>query len=273
MKWLVQEFLNRAENSIRVAKALEDLFTEYLLIRLNEDETLSVIDKVYKVPLDNSADLIKEFISSGDVMTYGSKAFDVVTREMDFKPGSFINDNFEFDIFLEKLGGELLNHEFVVGELSELEPVDDEFFIRPTGNTKLIPGMFVKRDEFYSWKKRESIREDSPYVGQSLMVSPIQKIDAEYRFFIVNQEIVTGSSYVVGNIFNTSKKPSSEVLNYTQKMVDKFPISEAFVIDIAETPKGFKVIEYNNINTSGLYGSDELAFIKAINKMTIKKDI
>ena len=269
MKWLVQEFLNSAENSIRIASALEKLSTDYLLVKINKNETLSVIDKVNKVPLDNSANLIQEFISNEDIMTYGSKAFDVITRNMNLNPGSFMNKNFEFDVFRDVLGEELLNHDFVIGELSDLKPIADEFFIRPTGNTKLIPGMIVRKDEFLSWKEREVKKSDSLYIGQPLMISPLQIIEAEYRFFVVNQVIVAGSSYMVDNVIDIFKKPSSEILNYTKEMINRFPLSKAFVIDIAETKSGLKVIEYNNINTSGLYGSDELAFVGAINKLDL----
>lgn len=269
MKWLVQEFINSAENSIRIARALDALSTEYLLIRINKDNTLSVIDKESKVPLDNSASLIQDFVADENVMTYGSKLFDSITRAMNLTPGSFINEDFEFDKFREVLGDELLNSEFLIGELSELEPIADEFFIRPTGNTKIIAGMVINRDDFLSWKERERKIDDSIYIGHPLMISPLQSIEAEYRFFVVNQVIVAGSSYMVSGDINISKKPSYKVLEYTNKMIDKFPLSKAFVIDIAETKEGLKVIEYNNINTSGLYGADEFAFVEAINNMTI----
>lgn len=31
---------------------------------------------------------------------------------------------------------------------------------------------------------------------------------------------------------------------------------------------GFKVIKYNNINTTGLYNCDEISIVQAINEMT-----
>lgn len=267
MKWLVQEFLNSSANSIRIANALEKCSIDYLLVRVNKDETLSVIDKENKMPLDNSGKVIQEYVLNEPVMVYGSKTFAEIAEDMELEPGSFMNEQFEFDVFRDVLGSELLNQHFVIGELSELEPMADKFFIRPTGNTKLIPGMTVTKEDFLSWKERESKNENSPYIGQSLMISPIQEIEAEYRFFVVNQEIVTGSSYKVGNNIDTTRKPSKDILQYTKKMIDRFPLAKAFVIDVAETKNGLKVVEYNNINTSGLYGCDELAFVRSINDL------
>lgn len=51
-------------------------------------------------------------------------------------------------------------------------------------------------------------------------------------------------------------------------MINQFPLAQAFVIDIAETNNGFKVIEYNNMNTSGLYDCDEILLVQAINEIT-----
>lgn len=267
MKWLVQEFLNNnSSNIIRISNALDTCFVDYLLVRVNKDHSLSVIDKVKKIPLDKSEEIIQSFIFNEQVMIYGSKAFSKIAKDMKLKPGSFINDRFEFDVFQRELGNELLNNEIVIGELSTLNPLGEEFFIRPSGNTKLFNGMTVTRKDFLDWQEREN-REGSPYIGQSLMIAPLQRIAAEYRFFVVNQKVITGSSYKVGDKFDCSLKPSAAIMRYTEQIVDKFPLAKAFVIDIAETEKGLKVVEYNNINTSGLYGCDEVAIVRAINAL------
>jgi ATP-grasp domain, R2K clade family 3 len=269
MKWLVQEFLNNSSNSVRIMNALEKCSVDYLLVRVNKDDSLSVLDKKEKIPLDDSESVLEKFISNNLVMVYGSKTFANIAKHMKLEPGSFMNERFEFDVFQRELGDELLNSGIIIGELATLEPIAEEFFIRPTGNTKLFTGMTITKEDFLLWQEREN-REESPYIGQSLMMSSVQKIKAEYRFFVVNQQIITGSSYKVGDRIYTSLKPSLEMIRYTQKMVNKFPLSRAFVIDIAETDKGYKVIEYNNINTSGLYGCDEIAFVQAINELEKK---
>lgn len=266
MKWLIQEFLNNNSNISRIILALEKCHVDYLLVRVNKDNTLTVLEKESKLPLDNSDMILQEFILNKHVMVYGSKTFAKIANEMNLNPGSFMNENFEFEVFQNALGNELLNSEFIVGELSNLETIAETFFIRPTGNTKLFTGMAITKEDFLEWKERERV-EDSPYVGETLMISPIQEINVEYRFFIVNQEIITGSSYKIGESIDTSRKPTKELLSYTKKMVDLFPLAKAFVIDIAETNNGFKVIEYNNINTSGLYGCDEVELVRAINDL------
>lgn len=266
MKWLVQEFLNYNQNTIRMINALEKCSVAYLIVRVDKGNSLTVIDKETKIPKDDSDRVLKAFTYNEQVMVYGSKTLANIAKEMNLEPGSFMNEQFEFEVFQQVLGDELLNKEFMVGDLWELNPTDEEFFIRPTGNTKLFTGQTVTREEFLLWQKQEC-RENSPYSGQMLMISPTQKIQAEYRFFVVNQNIVTSSCYKENNVISTIRKPSHELITYTTKMINKFPLAKAFVIDIAETNKGFKVIEYNNMNTSGLYNCDEFLIVQAINEM------
>jgi len=265
MKWLIQEFLNNGSNMERMIGALEACSTEYLLVKLDENDNLTVLDKETKIPLTDSLTVLKKFVLSDDIMVYGSKSFARFAKEIGFTPGSFENEKFEFPYIKDVVGNELLNADFTTGTLFELEPTEDVFFIRPTGNTKLFSGMTVSRKDFFTWKKREEmLGEISDYWEQPLMIAPVKEILAEYRFFVVDQKIITGSSY------NANASISEELLAYTQRMIDIFPIAEAFVIDIAQTNQGFKIVEYNNINTSALYNCDEEKIVKAINSLKRK---
>lgn len=266
MKWIVQEFLNDSSNMLRIISALETLGVEYLLVKVNKGNTLTVLESKTKLPMDNSAEVLNDFIKNNQIIVYGSKTLSNIANEMRLKPGTFMNEHFEFDVFQLHLGKELLNHEFYMGELWDLEPKEESFFIRPTGNTKLFTGMVITKEEFDTWKKREDPK-NSPYQGQNLLVSPIQEIVSEYRFFVVNQAIVASSSYKAHDALNVSMVPSKEMTQYTMDRIKQFPLSKAFVIDVAETTDGYKVVEYNNINTSGLYGCDELALVQALNNV------
>ena len=266
MKWLIQEFLNQNENVERMRKALERQATDYLLVRLNEDNSLTVLDVESRLPLDDTEDVLWEFLHDGSITGYGSKRFDKALKPLQIEPGSFSNEEFEMEEIQKRVGDQLLNKEFVIGELQELNPTWEQFFIRPTGNTKLFGGMTVTKEEFEEWKEREN-HPDSAYCGQSLMVSETKRILAEYRFFVIGNRVITGSSYKVDGKLNSSQSPANDVWDYAQKMVDRFRIAEAFVIDIAETREGLCIVEYNNFNTSGLYACNEDLIVRHANEL------
>lgn len=265
MKWLIQEFLNQSENVERMRRALETQGVEYLLVRLNKDASLTVLDVETRLPLDDTEDVLWEFLHDGRITGYGSKSFDNALRKLQVEPGSFSNEAFEMKEIQKRVGDQLLNQEFLIGELQELNPTWEQFFIRPTGNTKLFGGMTVTQKDFLEWKEREN-HPDSPYSGQSLLVSETKEILAEYRFFVVGNTVVTGSSYKVNGELNTGLFPSTDVWNYAQDMVDRFRIADAFVIDIAETGEGLRIVEYNSFNTSGLYACDEELIVRQMNR-------
>lgn len=265
MKWLIQEFLNQNENVERMRKALEAQETEYLLVRLNKDTSLTVLDVETRLPLDDAEDVLWEFLHDGSITGYGSKSFDKALRQLQIEPGSFSNEEFEMEEIQKRVGDQLLNKEFLMGELQELNPSWEQFFIRPTGNTKLFGGMTVTQKDFLEWKEREN-HPDSSYCGQTLLVSETKEILAEYRFFVVGNTVITGSSYQVNGELNTSLFPSNNVWNYAQSMVNRFRIADAFVIDIAETGEGLRIVEYNSFNTSGLYACDEELIVRQMNR-------
>jgi glutathione synthase/RimK-type ligase-like ATP-grasp enzyme len=112
----------------------------------------------------------------------------------------------------------------------------------------------------------------SPLNGDTLiMMSSTKKILAEYRMFIVDGKIVSGSVYKQGtmgishlNKLNAVLSPDESVISITQRMIDKWQPAEAFVIDIAKTDDGLKVIEINNFNSSGFYSCDVYKIINSI---------
>jgi hypothetical protein len=109
------------------------------------------------------------------------------------------------------------------------------------------------------------------------MISSVKTIISEYRMFIVDGKVVTGSMYKRGNQVIANEYVEPLVYEFTQKMVDEWQSkvdcrlipevrvpAKAFVIDIAVTPFGMKVIEINNINSAGFYDADVQKIIMAI---------
>lgn len=54
MNWVIQEFLNHNENVERMRKAAVRCDQECLLLRLNRDDSLTVLDVDSRLPLDDS---------------------------------------------------------------------------------------------------------------------------------------------------------------------------------------------------------------------------
>jgi hypothetical protein len=77
-------------------------------------------------------------------------------------------------------------------------------------------------------------------------------------------KIITGSQYRVGSRVFSTECHERDVIEYAQRMVDLWSPDVGFVMDVALTPEGFKVIEINCLNASGFYACDMGKVVNAL---------
>lgn len=101
----------------------------------------------------------------------------------------------------------------------------------------------------------------------NIEVSTPKQIDAEYRFFVAGGEIIGETRYALNGEMNISSAVPSNISalpHYFEAIRDTFKAfrNGAFVMDIAATPDGPKIIEVNNFHQSGLYNVDLYKFVQ-----------
>ena len=65
-----------------------------------------------------------------------------------------------------------------------------------------------------------------------VIVSPLKQIDREYRFFVVESRIITGSLYKMGGKPFLSSEIPEDVAKYVESIIDKWLPSPSVVIDV-----------------------------------------
>lgn len=163
----------------------------------------------------------------------------------------------------------MLNNDSIVGKLDEVVPTEPRFFVRPNADNKSFNGQVMTKDEFLDWQKRMRTMEDSATITKNdyIVLAPLKEIYAEYRFYVVNGIVVTGSLYKSRDTVVYVECIDRDVIDFAQRMADTYCPSVAFVLDIADTPDGFKVLETNSISSSGFYAIDVGKFVAAINEL------
>jgi len=273
MRWLVQENLNSQRNYLDLVHTLKELNIPYLVLaERSGSQRFEILDEISGGYIENTDEILQRFIQNQFVMIYGGKKFIDMADVWGLSPGSFSNENFDFVALKNIYGDELLNPDFITGELFHLDPVWDEFFIRPTGNNKLFTGTKMSKQEFITWVEDERKKASTKYEGKTIMISPVKQILAEYRLFILNNNVVSASSYMVDGVFRTGVKPDNEALGYAKQMIHHFELSKAYVMDIAKTNDGYKIVEFNNLNSSGFYENDIKAIVHAIQSLQFSKE-
>lgn len=104
---------------------------------------------------------------------------------------------------------------------------------------------------------------------EPIWVCETNEIEMEYRFFIVNGKVATGSSYkpTRGRI-----TPGSHMVEIVNSLIRKFGVPDtAFALDMAWAHDyrghlSWYIIELNNINAAGVYESDTDALIRELER-------
>lgn len=147
---------------------------------------------------------------------------------------------------------------------------DNCIFIRPSSGDKVFTGQLVD-DKTY--------KEDIDYLSFYMddihkplcVVSSPKVINKEYRFFISEDKVITGSSYTDDYQYQEidTNHPASK---YVQDIVhDAYHKNYApqilYVVDIAETSTGFKVLELNSASCSAIYACNPNKIVDTINNL------
>ena len=113
----------------------------------------------------------------------------------------------------------------------------------------------------------DTLRENNPALAEArVSVSPVRTIMREYRLFFVDGRLVTGSLYRQAGEVVLSGEVDPDAVAYGEAIAQQWSPAEAFVMDIALTDDGYRVIEFNNINSSGFYAADVERYIDAIER-------
>lgn len=150
-------------------------------------------------------------------------------------------------------------------------PDDEEWFIRPYEDLKAFNGTVTNAKEIRNWV--DSVESGNFTFDDDTLVaiSVPKKILKEWRYFIVDRKIVTGSSYRTKGLRLTSREEDLDVLAEAQELADGWLPHETCVMDVALTEYGVKVIEFNCLNASGFYYHDIRAFAKEVNSYFERK--
>lgn len=204
-----------------------------------------------------------------DVWCLGSIKLAHIAKKYGFTPGSMFNENHDFEVYSKHYGTHLLNYDSLVMNFEDPLPEDSKwtmFFARPAGDTKAFSGQVFMRHSLDSYVA-DILGQDLTRLNKEtrVVLSPLKTIHQEIRCWVIKGKVITTSQYRIGNrtvYQNTDHE--LDILEFAQSMVDLYSPAEAFVLDICRTDLGFRIVEVNCINCSGLYDGN---FYKILNSL------
>lgn len=227
------------------------------------------------IPFTDTITGIEEINPEIPTFFYGStRLIELLQSHPVWKRGIFHNSKFDIfttdvprphDNFLNSHPTRVSLQEIFVNWNRHFSSTDDPKFIRPVSSLKFFAGQVVNSKNHGEVREiLEAVLVNHPHV--SVAVSLYQEIWAEWRFFIVDGEVVTGSMYRNSGRLEMHRA-LEDMLLIAQAMTDRWLPHWTCVMDLALTTKGIKVIEYNSINSSGLYACDISKIVKSISEL------
>jgi hypothetical protein len=235
------------------------------------DHLIETLDR-FKLPYEivKVKPFIEEFefkTERKDVFCFGGLKMARLAPKYNWKPGVLMTSNHDFTVYRNHYQDELLNFDSKVYQFGEdFGWSQGAYFIRPTKDTKSFAGQIF---DLINWTKFRHDALDGSYHSQLtpetlIQVSSVKRVQKEFRFWIVNGKIITGSQYKMGRrpYFNSDVDP--QAIKYCERMINKFQLADAFVIDVCLVNDTWKIVECGCINCAGFYEADMQKLIAAL---------
>lgn len=267
MHWIVNSNFYKEAGYLKLMETLERLGLSSQVVK-----TVPHTDRLICEDYDTSRATVDvdqipepEIDASKPIIIMGSYTLANIAAKRGWTPGAFV-DNLDYASIQAGWGVEnLLNSDNQVSKIRDLTLTEDTF-VRPVADSKQFSGKVFEPEEFNKWKDvlLKMTKEDMMDADTLVVTASPKQIYTETRCFVVNDEIVTVSGYKRGKHVIYTEGADSEVIIFAKSCATKWRPNPAFVLDIAQTPDGCKIVEANCINAAGYYAANVMKLVCAL---------
>lgn len=190
------------------------------------------------------------------IVAMGSYALARIAGERGWTPGAWLR-HLDVQTCLHRWGGLMLNANAWTGPLGRAE-VRGSMFVRPVHDSKTFTGQVFTPDEFTRWRERAMTLDGTGVIDAAteVVVAPVQSIYQEVRCFVVAGRVVTASIYRRGGQVLYSEVSDTAPVGFAEMCLLTWRPQPCFVLDVCETPHGWRIVETNCLNAAGFYAAD-----------------
>jgi hypothetical protein len=226
-----------------------------------------------------TTEIIHEPINHKNIFCFGSIKMANIASKLGWNPGSLYNSNHDYRVYSQYYKENMLNWDSqIIGIGDDFKEPGYLFHARPCEDTKLFTGQVFTKQSWnemidYHFKNPETQGTVKITLDTPVQISKLKTIYREIRFFIVDKEIITASQYQLNNRLipqRVDEHKEPQLFEFVNKMVQLYQPAKAFVMDIAMTDEGLKIVELNCFNCSGYYDIDFNKLTFAVNNFFTK---
>jgi len=259
VKWLLEESITVNDNEhIRLSEEIK-----------RQGMEVSIVNKNTKIEILDQPDCI---VYHGGL----NLALSLLKRTKWIPCAWLIPDNFKCSFYYSYVGKCLLNEDYIMLPLSEINRRKEtlfthcqELFIRPDSGLKSFNAKLYRKSTF---------TDDFSYAellcapSTMCVISSPKKIESEWRFIIGNRSVVAGCRYMANGEFNPHKHYPENLIPYVNKIINSLPdIAPMYVIDICSCDCKYYLMEINSFSCAGLYECNLEPIVKCASKIALKE--
>jgi len=208
------------------------------------------------------------------VVFHGSLAnADQIARKLPWTPGAYCStERFSCSSWWPGLSDVLASKEFAFTTVAELvasgppPSFGERVFVRPDSALKPFSGRVLAAQDISLAALDHGFYYDD--LDLPVVVGPGAQLGEEWRFVVVDSEIVAGSSYVAdGREAGVSLDASATAWSYAAELSRRLaPPDPAYVLDVCETDRGLRLLELNPFSGADLYDCDRALIVAAVER-------
>jgi hypothetical protein len=276
----------------------KDLFPEYEAILVEEIKKSghSAILLDYDRQNFNLKKWTEHHIDNGmPVIFYGSLQVGQQFNKLSYYPGTYLTpEQYLTYNYYHYYGYNLLNNDYVLYPLNDIKNKlnniiyhfklnqSQKLFIRPIDGIKTFAGQLLPLSNFI----QEFDILCNSYGGLDMntlcLLSTEKEIVEEYRFVIINNELVTGSMYFDENNIgsfkpyfnkevNITSRENEELVLFVLAQKNKYQPDKAFTMDICKLKdERYKIMEINSLTSAALYGVNYSKVVEKLNELVLE---
>lgn len=217
------------------------------------------------LPGSKSLPPVPDIAKDGPVVFHGRSTLILNALSSPWRHGVFFDpDMFTHRAYADGYGDRLLNCDASVmtwAELLQLAKASSGYrFIKPIDDFKGFTGQALSLSAVETLFGVLSEKYGQGLLSAEVVVASAQEVDAEWRLFVVNGRVVTGSMY---RPTGGSHLPS-DVLAFAESAIRVWTPAPVFALDIGKVGRQLKIVECNCFNASRLYDSNASLLVQAV---------
>ena len=186
------------------------------------------------------------------------------------KAGMFFNPEiFRWEAFRSGWAGAMLSSDARAMTLSEAQVFlrqTGSAFVRPDADSKIFEGGVYDASRLAAVTEATAVPASTPVIIASTL-----DIEAEWRFFIVDREVVGCSEYRRWGRPSTDGAVPRLAIDFASELALRWSPSGVYCLDLASSGGRFGVVEANCFNASRFYGVVMERVLRAVNSYVVSR--